>query len=325
MDKTVSLNFSVAKVIAIYVVVASHWFKEVNLWIPATIALFLFGFSSSFFTGRIYGDSVDVRAFWKKKLQRLGIRYWLILAVLAVFLVIQGRNILHWHTLVHISGLSGILNLFGPSESALGRGLWFFTLLLLFYALYPLLARALVASPRTTAALVLTVVGLLLLNEWVILGFSLWLTALGFILGIYAGVNRLALRAGVVNAMLLAIPAVLAVANVVFKVNVLNMPLLGLFALALSLRLSIPGRPWTMLRLLVTLEACLLEIYLIHSYLFVRPTGHSMLDFGISLVLITGVAMLLNSAGNQLVAWIFATKPAVAPAKDKDDETVAAA
>lgn len=313
MDKTVSLNFSVAKVVAIFTVVASHWFTDLPLWILATIALFLFGFSSSFFTGRLYGTDVDVRAFWKKKVQRLGVRYWLILAVLSVLLVIQGRDIWHWHSLVHVAGLSGILNLFAPSQSALGRGLWFFTLLLFFYALYPLLAKRLVASTRTTVVLAVTVAGLLALNEVVRLGFALWLTMIGFILGIYVGVNQLRLRTRAVDAVLLATPLLLGFTNAVLGISALNIPLLGLFALALSLRLTIPAMPLTLLRPLVTLEAFLLEIYLIHSYLFVRPTGNSALDFGISLVLIVVAAWLLNLAGNRLVAWIFAAKPA-APA-----------
>lgn len=326
MDKTVSLNFSVAKVIAIFTVVASHWFKDLPLWIPATIALFLFGFSSSFFTGRLYGQDVDIGAFWKKKLQRLGVRYWLILAVLALLLLVQGRDIWHWHTLVHVAGMSGILNLFAPSASALGRGLWFFTLLLFFYALYPLLAKRLVASPRTSLALVLTVAGLLVLNEVVRLGFALWLTMIGFVLGIYAGVNQVALRTRAVDAVLLAAPVLLAFTNAVLGMSAFNMPLLGLFALALSLRLTIPATPLTLLRPLVTLEACLLEIYLIHSYLFVRPSGVSVLDFAFSLVLIVAAAWLLNHAGNRLVGWLFASKPSRAvAAREDEDEAIAGA
>ncbi|THC39779.1 acyltransferase family protein [Massilia sp. Mn16-1_5] len=327
MDNTVSLNFSVAKVIAIFTVVASHWFKDIPLWPLATIALFLFGFSSSFFTGRIYGSEVDVGAFWKKKVQRLGVRYWLILMVLGALLLIQGRDVFHWHTLVHIAGLSGVLNLIGASESALGRGLWFFTLLLFFYALYPMLAKALRASNRTSVTLALTAIALLLLNEWVALGFSLWLTMLGFILGIHAGVNRLRLQPRAVDALLVAAPLLLVACNSGFGLKALNVPLLGLFALALSLRLTIPGTPLTWLRPLVALEAFLLEIYLIHSYLFVRPTGHTLVDFALSLVLIVAAAIVLNHAGNRLVARIFAPRAAPVPVQTQreDDDAMAGA
>jgi hypothetical protein len=314
MDQTVSKNFSAAKVIAIFVVVTGHWVTAVNLWFLATISLFLFGFSSSFFTARLYGQNVDMRSFWKKKVQRLGIRYWLILGVLTVLLLIQGRTIFHWHTLVHFSGLSGILNLFSPSQSALGRGLWFFTLLLFFYVLYPLLAKLLVASTRTSVLLAVTVVGLLVLNEWMRLGFSLWLTMLAFILGIYVGINQLRPSPRVLYGLMLGAPVALVLVNAVFHISALNTALLGLFALALCLHLTVPGRPLTWLHPLIPLEACLLEIYLIHSYLFVHPTGISALDFAISLVLIVFCALVLNAVATRLIAWLFAPKAAVAAA-----------
>lgn len=310
MDKTVSRNFSIAKVLAIVIVVADHWFKDSSIWILSNISLFIFAFSSSFFTGRLYGVDVDTGAFWKKKLRRLGVRYWMVLALLALLLILQGRDVFHWHSLVHIAGLSGILNLFGPSQSALGRGLWFFTLLLFFYALYPVLARHLVASTRATVLVILATVGLLILDRSSTLGFALWPTMLAFILGIYAGVNRLRLSARALNAALVATPVLIAVLNLVLGIREFNGPLLVAFALALSLRLSLPGLPLGALRVLVALEACLLEIYLIHGYLFIRPTGIELADFAISLAFIVCVAMLLNIAGNKLVARIFDKKPA---------------
>jgi hypothetical protein len=323
MDTTVSRNFSILKVLSIFAVVASHWFKELDLWILATIALFLFGFSSAFFTGRIYGSEVDIRAFWKNKLRRLGVRYWLILSVLAIFLVAQGRDVLHWHSIVHFVGLSGVLNLFGPSASELGRGLWFFTLLLLFYAAYPLLAPRLAASARATFVMVACTAGLLALDQLIQVGFSLWSTMLGFLVGIYVGVNRLRLNATVLNAAIITIPIVLAVANVALHIKDFNMLLLYAFALALSLRLTLPGLVLGGLSFLVAIEACLLEIYLIHSYLFSRPTGYGVIDFLISIIVIVGAAIFLNRAGNRLVACLFkrtTLKVVVVPTDPEYDE-----
>ena len=176
--------------------------------------------------------------------------------------------------------------------------------------MYPALARMLKASSRTTAALAATVAGLLLMDAWVQLGFSLWLTTIGFILGVYVGMNRLKLQAATLHAVLVGTPLLFVLTNGVLKLNVLNIPLLGLFALALSLRLTMPGKPLNMLRPLIALEACLLEIYLIHGYLFVNMTGHTVVDFAISLVLIVIAAMLLNAAGNHLVKSMFAPRPA---------------
>ena len=55
-----------------------------------------------------------------------------------------------------------------------------------------------------------------------------------------------------------------------------------------------------------------------------RPTGQTLVDFAFSLVLIVAAAMLLNGAGNRLVAWIFAPRPAKAPAHiaQDDEETL---
>jgi len=311
MDTIVSRNFSIAKVLSIFMVVASHWFRELDLWILATIALFLFGFSSAFFTGRIYGVQVDVRAFWANKLRRLGVRYWLILSVLSGLLILQGHDIAHWHTIVHFVGLSGILNLFGPSASALGGGLWFFTLLLFFYMIYPLLARHLIASPRSSVALVAVTVALLLADHWLRLGFSLWLTMLGFFIGIYVGVNHLRMRPMALNLTLFAIPVLIAVANGVLHLRQFNSVLLFAFALTVSLRLTLPGLWLGGLRFLVPLEAYLLEIYLIHGYLFIHPTGNSVMDFTFSLVIVVVAAIVLNRAGNTVVGWIFKKKPPV--------------
>ena len=309
MDKTVSQNFSIAKVISIFIVVADHWFKDSSIWILSTVALFVFGFSSAFFTARLNGVDLDVGAFWNKKLRRLGVRYWLILGVLAILLLLRGRDVFHWHTIVHFAGLSGVLNLFGPSMSALGAGLWFFTLLLLFYAAYPLLARRLIASPRTNIAMAIATIALLALDHTMKIGFSLWLTTLGFLIGTYVGVNRLHTHVTLLNAALIALPLSIVVMNVFAGFRALNGILLFAFSLAVSLRLTHQGLRLGSLRFLVPLEACLLEIYLIHGYLFVHPAGNPLIDFLISVVVIVAAALVLNRAGNYLVARIFTRKP----------------
>jgi hypothetical protein len=97
--------------------------------------------------------------------------------------------------------------------------------------------------------------------------------------------------------------------NVFFGVRTHNGILLFACSLALSLRLTQPGLWLGPLRILVPLEACLLEIYLIHSYLFVHPAGNQIIDFLISLVVIVAAALVLNRAGNYLVARVFRSKP----------------
>ncbi len=313
IDQNASQNFTAAKVIAIFTVVTTHWIGDPRLWVFSTVGLFIFGFSSAFFTARIYGTEVDVKAFWKKKVQRLGIRYWLILGALAVLLTIQGKDVFHWHSLVHLTGLSGVLNLFGPSEGGLGRGLWFFTVLLLFYVLYPVVAGSLCSGKRTDIVLVLLTAGMLVLDSTVKPGFALWVTMLGFILGIYVGVNRVPLTAGWLKVWMLASFLGFGALNAM-GYKVLNGALIFSLALALSLWLTVAsGRKIPLLGVLTRLETCLLEIYLIHSYLFIRPTAISPVDFALSLVLIVAAAFALNFAGNRLVAWIFADRRPALP------------
>ncbi|WP_020652677.1 acyltransferase family protein [Massilia niastensis] len=309
-SKTLSQNFSVAKVLAIFMVVTSHWFTHLPLWIPSAVALFIFGFASTFFTSRLHGTIIDVGAFWKNKIQRLGIRYWFILGVLSVLLILQGKEVFHWHSLVHFMGMSGILNLFGASESGLGRGLWFFTLLLLFYVLYPYTAKRLIASRETPFLLAIVVAALLLVNQEVRLGFSLWLTMIGFILGMYIGVNRFRLSRALLLALVLLSACAFGMLNAFFAYRELNGLLLFVLSTALALWLTVAECPrFQFIGSLARLEKYLLEIYLIHSYFFIRPTGNPIVDFVLSLGLILAVAMILNTAGNKIVGWMFQAKP----------------
>jgi hypothetical protein len=49
----------------------------------------------------------------------------------------------------------------------------------------------------------------------------------------------------------------------------------------------------------------LLEVYLVHGYLFIHPTGQSFVDFLISLVLISVVAKLLSRIVNRVESLVF--------------------
>ncbi len=297
-----SLNFSVAKVMAIFTVVAGHWFAGTILWIPVTFGLFVFAFSSAYFTSRIYGVKIDKKRFWHKKLERLGLRFWVILSFLTIVLTFEGRPILHWHTLVHFAGLSGVLNWLAiPNRSALGAGLWFFTLLLMFYISYPYLAR--LGQSRSIARLIAlgAIVGAVFLQERIKLGHELWLTSLGFILGVLYGLHepgfssRRAFWAAALSCIcLLGI-------NLFSSYRQFNTILIAVASIAISLWLSKAKLPqWRAAKALVMFENYLLEIFVIHTYLFVRLTGNSALDFAASLLLIVFAAIAINL----VVAWL---------------------
>jgi hypothetical protein len=286
-----SFNYSVAKVAAIFTVVLGHWFAKSLLWIPVTFGLFLFAFSSGFFTLRIYGARIDRQKFWRKKLERLGLRFWIILAVLVVIVALQGKTVLHWHTLAHFAGLSGVLNWIPiTNHSGLGLGLWFFTLLLIFYIAYPYLA--LMSESRAAAGViaVASAGAAIYLQETVKVGHELWLTALGFILGVAYAAHEVRIRP-----LLCAAAAVLS-CLALFGLNMLgykdfNTGLIALTSVALAIWLVQAELPrMALTRLIARMEKYLLEIFLMHMYLFVHLTGHPLADLAISLVLIVGVS-----------------------------------
>lgn len=304
-----SLGFSVAKVIAIFTVAAGHWFSGTILWIPVTFGLFVFAFSSAYFTSLIYGLKLDRKRFWRKKLERLGLRYWVCLSFLFVILGMEGRPIFHWHTLVHYLGLSGFLNWFAiPNRSALGGGLWFFTLLLLFYASYPYLAKMLqsklAAVPTTIGATAAAVI----LESKIHVGHELWLTSLGFICGTAYGLHelRVSQRSMFVLASLFCL--VLFGMNVFTTHKEFNTILIAAASIAISLWLAKAKFPeWRIAKRIAGLEKYLLEIFIIHTYLFIHLSGHPIPDFAISLLLIIMMAMALNRTSAWLLNRLYVT------------------
>jgi hypothetical protein len=302
VNAAVSFNYSVAKVIAIFLVVLGHWFTGTLLWIPVTYGLFLFAFSSGFFTMKIYGQGIDRQKFWRKKLERLGLRFWVILTILTVIVALQGKTVMHWHTLVHFAGLSGVLNWIPvPNRSGLGGGLWFFTLLLIFYIAYPYLA--LMRGSRLGAAVVAVVsfVAAIWLEETVKVGHELWLTALGFILGVAYAAHEVRIRTWLSAAVAILSCTALLALNALVGYKELNTVLIALTSVSLAIWLVHAELPRTHLtRLIGRLDKYLLEIFLMHGYLFVRITGNGLADLAISVVLVVLVSALVHQLADIL-------------------------
>lgn len=316
ISPNVSLNYSVAKVIAILTVAAGHWFAGSLLWIPVTFGLFVFAFSSAYFITKIYGDRANPGKFWLRKLERLGLRYWVILAFLAVLLAAQGKTVLHWHSLVHLLGLSGALNWMQIwNQSGLGAGLWFFTLLLLFYLAYPYLFLVARLKPAIVVAVSLfATVGAIYLEHHMSLGHELYLTALGFVLGVMYGAHEPRISAWLAGLMALLSCAALVVLNAYLHYKGANTALIALASIGIALWLSTAGLPqWAITRKIARLEAYLLEIFMIHVYLFIRPTGNSLLDFVISMGLVVAAAVAIHRIAGFLSALVF-DRPVLAPA-----------
>jgi hypothetical protein len=311
ISPTVSANYSLAKVLSLLLVVIGHWFAANILWIPVTFGLFIFAFSSGFFTTKIYGTDLNVREFWAKKLQRLGLRFWVSLLFITILTTWQGQTVLHWHSLVHLAGMSGIINWMSvPNQSSLGAGLWFFTLLLMFYVCYPFLARVFTGELRTyTLAISLTILAAVL-EQSVRVGHALWSTALGFILGVALGrfqPNISALAAGAWASFLCIC---LVAINVLTSIKSLNSILICVTSIAIVIWLLKVALPVTRIgKALASAEAYLLEIFLVHTFLFIHPTGIRPIDLVLSLVLILSVSAALNALVVRLSSLVF-TVPA---------------
>ncbi len=291
-----SKNFSLAKVLAIFMVVTGHWFTDTILWIPVTFGLFIFAFSSALFTAYIYGTKVDQASFWIKKAKRLGLRFIIISIFISVVVLWQGGTLMHWHTLLHFTGLSGFLNwLQIPNRSSLGAGLWFFTLLLLFYYTYPMLANLCKKKAMALAVAVLATITALILETYVKVGHELWLTMLGFILGVPAGLYSIKCTPVYPLSLVIGGCIILLLFNLLLKTNEFNTVLIFTISIATAAWLTSVQLPEKLFSFgIQKLENYLLEIYLIHGYLFVHFTGVSTLDFLLSVLLVVSVAVLLN-------------------------------
>jgi len=303
-DVDVSYNFNLAKVLSILMVVAGHYFGGI-LWIPTTFALFVFAFSSGYFTSRKYQADFSLKRFWEAKIVRLSYPILVIDAFLLALFLFRGESGLSsWQTIPALLGLSGFLTWFGlGNPSPFGAGLWFFTLLLIFYAVYPLLARINSRRPLALAFLLGCLMAASILHYRVEVGHSLWLTAFAFVLGAYAG--RYGIGIGPKWGIALVFPAcaLLVGLNWGLGFNLLNyfFILIASFGIVVFL---LGGRlPKRFFGKFLLLSGCIIQIYFIHTYLFLHGvTGRPVLDFAVSMALIVGCALLLEKVTSCLRA-----------------------
>jgi surface polysaccharide O-acyltransferase-like enzyme len=183
-------------------------------------------------------------------------------------------------------GFQGFLNWFYlPNPSPFGGGMWFFTLLLIFYGVYPFLAVAFRQRAIAYAMVAAWIVVAFWLHHHVIYGHVLWLATCGFALGMLFARHPLRMGCGAAAAGVVAVTVAAAVANRAGVKGPNFLFLLGFFAFGILLwhELTLPA--WVH-RTLAPLRGCLLEIYLIHSALFVHPIGNLWADFAASLALV---------------------------------------
>ncbi|WP_169332905.1 acyltransferase family protein [Desulfovibrio oxyclinae] len=237
-----------------------------NFWIPVDTGLCFFAITSGFFIARRYPPGADMRIYWRNKVRRLFVVYLIVNLFLAALFVVQGRpDILGWHSLVSWLGMSGFLNWFHiNNQSPFGLGVWFLTLLLIFYVLFPLFNGMLTHPGVLDTLLVGGFAATLILPETNPYGVALWSTAYGYVVGIYMARRGLQLRPGVGVALLAA--GVLA--GVVIKGLSLGYGAYGVISLlGAGIALFVLGTaksyrmPW-----LDAVGDVLLPVYIIHQY-----------------------------------------------------------
>lgn len=306
IDKDISRNFSFAKVVAIYTVVLGHWFSGTILWIPVTVGLFIFAFSSAYFTAIKYPDNMDLGYFWIQKLKRLGISLIVILIFLSCLLISKGSVVYHWHTVVHFFGLSGFLNWFSiPNQSALGNGLWFLTLLLIFYIIYPLLSRLNNIPILSELFAIAAVLSAIFLESTVKVGHELWITSLAFILGVFYAKRSVTVSDKSLVFLIITACALLLALNILAQVKQLNALLILLTCLSVALFLIRGKIPETRIMMrIVKLEKNILEVFILHTYLFLDIFQNKLIDLILSLIVIFYVSKALCFISSMILSYI---------------------
>lgn len=291
-SKQISENFSVAKLLAILLVVTGHYFDGSPLWVPVSIGLFIFSFSSGFFSAERYHGIFDISSFWSSKFKRLLPALFIVnIGLLALFLW-QGKiGIWHHHTIISWFGFSGLLDWLGiRNTSPFGNGLWFFTLLLLFYASYPVLNS--ICSSRQRSFIFISCFALIcsLGQIYAPLPYMLWLTVFGFGFGVFA--SRVIWRPSRVVAWsgFFLVFLGFLIANI-FGYKDLNIIFIAFMSIAtVAILLCTPLRERYIGPLALWIP-CVLEIYLLHTYIFVRSPG-----FGDAIGYLLSIVFILLSA-----------------------------
>jgi len=106
-------------------------------------------------------------------------------------------------------------------------------------------------------------------------------------------------------AITLSLWGALLVLNVV-GIKFLNTVLLAAGGLSVAVWLTVVQLPqWSVIDKIAVLDRYVLEIFLVHMYLFIKPTGNQIADFLISLCLIIVVSVLLGRLADRLSARVF--------------------
>jgi hypothetical protein len=306
IEPNISQNFTAAKFFSILIVVFGHYPKPFDTWVIVTIGLLIFGYSSGFFTYLKYNKDFDKKKFLWSKIERLGLNLMVINIFLLILFLIKGEpGIWTWHSLINALGLNGFLTwLRIPNQSPFGAAMWFFTLLLIFYMIYPLLEylnRSKIVSYIFTILFILTA---FYLHHHIQYGHMLWLTCCGFIAGIFCARNSIKIPLRLNIAMFIGVVSLMFAFNYFLKIKYYNFFFIFFSAMSVIFFFDHFVFPQVLMKGVSYFSDSVLEIYLIHSYLFVKLTPYQSLNFIISLAVILAAARILQKISSILLKKI---------------------
>lgn len=294
----ISYNFTIAKFFSIFIIALAHYLDDIFplLWVPSTIGLFVFAFSSGFFTSYRYSASFSLKPFWAAKMDRLGYDLIIIDIFLLFLFIAQGKTgIITWYTVPSLFGLNGFLNwLQIPSSSPFGAGLWFFTLLFIFYLLYPfinsLFNRGSYAFSFEITFFFITIY----LQYSSQTGHMLWITAFAMTFGVYC---QRFIREVPFRLILSGFPFALItmpICNTLWHSKFINLFFIFIISILISLFLVSRPLPIRLFRAIFPLAPLGIYIYFLHTYLFIPlPNQHWMLSSSLSIIITAFCSLLL--------------------------------
>jgi len=296
---------SVAKGLAALMVMLGHYGHIPNFWVVVTVALLVFSISSGYFTWNRYNDGFRWRSFWSRKAQRLVYPLFVIQLALGFLFVFEKRQgLLSWHTIVNLVGLNGFLNWFHiENKSPYGAGMWFLTLLIVFYAVFPLLSK-LYKGKLGNIVTVGLIVCFLFLHFAVPYGHALWLTAAGFPLGITMSQQRVRLRAPTSFVLLIITSALMLGFHFWAGVSEGNSLFILALAILVILFLNEVELPKWVLHAGGWLSGLLLEIYILHPHLYLNATNAAVVNICLSMVYTIVISAALAWATVKIKSFI---------------------
>lgn len=302
----ISYNFSASKVLAILLVVTAHYFSGNLLYIPTTVALFVFAFSSGYFSILKYHGDFSIGKFWKAKLTRLGYSLAVTNGFLLLLFLFQKRTeIFSWDTLLGIFGFNVILPWIGLRyHSPFGNGLWFLAVLWLFYITFPAIERV-NRNPKSALLFILLMLSITTyLNFTVVVGYALWMTLFAFPFGTYVATIKTRLPFAWASAILVGSTATMLALNKAWDIHAFNYYLIFIAAVAVCNILLVYRLPDMLSPISLMLSGCIMEIYLIHTYLFIDSVSSPFIGFAASALLIILVAKFLSAIRERLKSAI---------------------